>query len=82
MADQAVATILVSTDAALKAQLITAAQAQSVSTIAHQVDPLLDSAKAAVAAANLPSASSTMTLVNSLLAAMQAYVPATAPKTQ
>lgn len=74
-ADQAVTTILTATDSALLAKLITPAQAKSVSTIAHQVDPLLDAAKAANAAGNAPSASSTLTLVNALLAGLQAYVP-------
>ena len=74
-ADQAVITIITATDSALLAKLITPAQAQSVSTIAHQVDPLLDAAKAASAAGNASSASSTLTLVNALIAGLQAYVP-------
>lgn len=75
-ADQAVTTIVTATDQALLAKIITPAQAQSVSTIAHQVDPLLDAAKAASAAGNASSASSTLTLVNALIAGLQAYVPA------
>jgi hypothetical protein len=74
-ADQAVTIILTATDNALLAKIITPAQAQSVSTIAHQVDPLLDAAKAANAAGNASSASSTLTLVNALIAGLQAYVP-------
>lgn len=76
-ADQGVTTIVVSTDAALKAKLITPAQAQSVSTIVHQVDPLLDAARAANAANNPASATSTLNLVNTLLAGLKAYVPPT-----
>jgi hypothetical protein len=76
-ADKTVDAIVVSADAAWKANLITVAQAQSVSTIAHQVNPLLDAAKAANEAGNSASASSTMTLVTKLLAGLQAYVPTT-----
>lgn len=76
-ADKTVDAVILSTDAALKANLITAAQAQSVSTIAHQVNPLLDAAKAANEAGNSASASSTLTLVTKLLAGLQAYVPTT-----
>lgn len=79
-ADKTVDAVVVSTDAALKAKLITAAQAQSVSTIAHQVNPLLDAARAANEAGNSASATSTMTLVTKLLAGLQAYVP-TVPTT-
>lgn len=76
-ANAGVTAIISSTDAALNAKLITKAQAQSVSTIAHQVDPLLDAAKAANEAGNAASANSTLTLVTKLLAGLQAYVPAT-----
>lgn len=76
-ADQTMAAVLTATDSALNANLITAAQAQSVSTIAHQVDPLLDSARAATAAADTAGATKTMTLVNALLAGLAAYVPPT-----
>jgi hypothetical protein len=74
-ADRTMTVVLTSTDAALNANLITASQAQSVSTIAHQVDPLLDSARAANAAADATGATKTLALVNSLLAGLQAYVP-------
>lgn len=74
-ADRTVTVVLTSTDAALNANLITAAQAQSVSTIAHQLNPLLDSAKAASDASDTAGATKTMNLVNALLAGMQAYVP-------
>lgn len=75
-ADQAVTTIVTGTDAAYNAKLITKAQAQSVSTIAHQVNPLLDAARAALAMNDTASASKTMALVAALLAGLQAYVPA------
>ena len=77
-ADQTMAAVLLSTDTALNAHLITPQQAKAVSAIAHQVDPLLDSARAASAAADVAGATKTMTLVNSLLAGLAAYVP---PKT-
>lgn len=74
-ADQAVTSIVSSTDAALNAHLISKKDAQSVSAIAHQVIPLLDSARVAVAATDTAGAERTMGLVNSLLAGLQAYVP-------
>jgi hypothetical protein len=74
-ADNAVTAIVASTDTALVAKLITAAQAQSVSVIAHQVDPLLDAAKAASAVGNASSANASLTLVNTLLAGLSAYIP-------
>ena len=74
-ADRAVTLVLISTDDALNAHLITAAQAQTVSTIAHQVDPLLNAARAASAQNNQAAADSTMNLVNTLLAGLKAYVP-------
>lgn len=76
-ADQAVTVVETSADAALRAKLITPAQAQSVSTIAHQINPLLDSAKAASAASDTAGATKTLTLINSLLAGLNAYVPPT-----
>jgi len=82
VADQAVTSIVNSTDAALNAKLITKAQAQSVSTIAHQVAPLLDSARVAVEASDTAGATKTMQLVNSLLAGLQAYVPKAPPITE
>lgn len=75
-ADQAVTAVETGTDAALLAKLITPAQAQSVSVIAHQVNPLLDAAKAASIAGNTSSATATLTLVNSLLAGLQTYMKA------
>lgn len=77
-ANNAVTIVLVDTDNAYKAGLITKAQAEAVNTITHQVNPLLDSAAAAVAANDPTSASKTLNLVNSLLAGLNAYVP---PKT-
>jgi hypothetical protein len=44
-------------------------------TIAHQINPLLDSAAAAAASGDAAGATKTMTLINSLLAGLQAYVP-------
>lgn len=79
-ADNSVTAIVTATDAALNAHLITPAQAQSVSTIAHQVNPLLDSARAAVTANDTAGASKTLNLVNALLAGLQAYVPPPPPK--
>lgn len=75
VADQAVTSIVGSTDAALNAHLISKAEAQSVSTIAHQVAPLLDSARVAVSSNDIPGATKTLALVNSLLKGLQAYVP-------
>ena len=75
VADQAVTSVVSSTDAALNAHLITKKDAQAVSTIAHQVVPLLDSARVAVAANDTAGAGKTLALVNSLLAGLQAYVP-------
>lgn len=74
-ADRTVTAVLLATDSALNAHLITPAQAKSVSAITHQVIPLLDSAKAASDAADTAGADKTMTLVNSLLAGLKAYVP-------
>lgn len=79
VADQAVTSIVSSTDAALNAKLISKKDAQAVSTIAHQVAPLLDSARVAVVAGDTAGASKTMDLVNSLLKGLQAYVPAAPP---
>lgn len=74
-----VTSILQSTDAALNAHLITKAEAQAVSAIAHQVDPLLDAAQAASAANDPTQANKTLNLVNTLLAGLTAYVPPVAP---
>jgi hypothetical protein len=82
-ANQVVTSIELGTDQALKAGLITSTQAQSVSTIVHQVNPLIDSVRAAEAANNPTAANQTMNLIDSLLAGLQAYVPpapASAPK--
>lgn len=76
-ADRTVTVVLTATDSALNANLITAAQAQSVSTITHQISPLLDSAKAANAAGDASGATKTEALVDALLASLQAYVPPT-----
>lgn len=78
-ADRGVTLVLQSTDAALLNHVITAAQAQSVSTITHQVTPLLDSAKAAVTVSDVAGATKTMKLVNALLAGLSAYVPGSTP---
>jgi hypothetical protein len=74
-ADRTVTVVLTGTDSALNANLITAAQAKSVSTITHQISPLLDSARAANAAGDTAGATKTQTLVESLLAGLTAYVP-------
>jgi hypothetical protein len=70
-----VTVVLTATDQALNANLITNEQAKSVSTITHQISPLLDSAKAANAVSDTAGATKTMNLVNALLAGLQAYVP-------
>lgn len=75
-ANQTVTAIEQGTDLALKQGIITSAQAQSVSTVAHQINPLIDSVRAAEAANNPTAANQTMNLINSLLAGLQAYVPA------
>jgi hypothetical protein len=74
-ANKAITLVLTTTDQAYQAKLITKPQAQSVSTIAHQINPLLDSAAAAAASGDAAGATKTMTLINSLLAGLQAYVP-------
>lgn len=82
-ANQVVISVEIGTDQALNAGLITAAQARAVSVVAHQVNPLIDSVRAAEAANNPTAANQTMNLINSLLAGLQAYVPAptsSAPK--
>lgn len=73
-ADKGVTAVITSTDTALNQGAITKAQAQSVSTIAHQVGPLLDSARVANSAQDVTGATKTMQLVNTLLAGLQAYV--------
>lgn len=75
VANQAITSIVGSTDAALNAHLITKQQAHSVSAIAHELVPLVDSARSAVAAGETASASKTMSTVNALLAGLHAYVP-------
>lgn len=68
------------TDTALNAHAISADQATAISTIAHQVAPLLDAAQAAEAA-NDPTADTKLNAVNEILAGLKAYVPPTpAPK--
>lgn len=64
------------TDTALNARAITADQAQALSTIAHQVAPLLDAAQAAEAAHD-PTADTKLDAVNEILAGLKAYVPPT-----
>lgn len=73
-ANQTVTSVEIGTKAALEAGLITKAQAQSVSSILHQVNPLLDIARAAETS-NPTTAANTLGLVNQLLAGLQAYVP-------
>lgn len=79
-ADQGVTAVVSGADAALNAKLITAKQARSVSYIAHQVVPLLDSARAANEASDTAGATKTMALVNTLLESLQAYVATPAAK--
>jgi hypothetical protein len=74
-ANRSVTAIIAGTDGALNAHLISSAQAESVSVIVHQVNPLLDSAKAAADANDPANANRTLNLVNSLLAGLGAYVP-------
>lgn len=74
-ADKGVTAVLTATDSALNAHIISVKQAESVSAITHQVNPLLDSARAAVAANDTAAADKTMKLVNALLAGLAAYVP-------
>jgi endonuclease III len=76
-ANQSVTVVLTSTSSALNAHLISSKQAEAVSNVAHQVNPLLDSAKAASDANDPEQADKTLRLVNSLLAALGAYVPPT-----
>lgn len=78
-ANRTVTLVEASTDAALLSHAITADQAQAVSTIAHQVNPLLDSARAASRAADPGAANKTLQLVNQLLAGLKAYVPPPPP---
>ena len=74
-ANRSVTAVIAGTDGALNAQLISSAQAESVSVIAHQVNPLLDSAKAAADANDTDNANRTLNLVNTILAGLGAYVP-------
>lgn len=76
-ADRTVTLIEASTDAALLSHAISAQQAQAVSTIAHQVNPLLDSARAASRASDPAQANKTLALVQQLLTGLAAYVPPT-----
>lgn len=73
--NQTVTAVETGTDQALNAHLITPAQAQAVSTIVHQVNPLIDAARAAETANDPASANKTLNLINTLLAGLQAYVP-------
>lgn len=74
--NQTVTAVETGTDAALQAKVITVAQARSVSAVLHQVNPLIDAAKAAESANDPASANKTLTLINALLAGLSAYVPA------
>lgn len=78
-ANRTVTLVEASTDAALLSHAITPDQAQAVSTIAHQVNPLLDSARAASRAQDPAGANKTLALVDRLLAGLQAYVPPATP---
>lgn len=68
-----------STDTAFRNGLMTVNQAEAVSAIAHQVNPLLDAARAASQAADPAQANKTLALVNQLLAGLKAYVPPPPP---
>lgn len=76
-ANKAITLIEYNTDAALLAGRITKDQAQSVSAILHQINPLLDAAHAAVTLQDTAGATKAMDLVNSLLAGLSAYIPST-----
>jgi hypothetical protein len=76
-ANQGITIVLTSTDKALNAHRISSKQAESVSKIAHQVNPLLDAAKAASDAGDKAGASKTLKLADKILAALDAYVPPT-----
>ena len=78
-ANDTVTAVVQGTDTALNAHLITADQAQAVSTIAHQVGPLLDAAQAADAANDPTSANKSLNAVNQILAGLKAYVPPAPP---
>ena len=78
-ANKAVTIILTSTDAAYNAKLITKKQGEAVSIVARQIEPLLDSAAAAAAAGDTAGANKTMTLINALIAGLNAYVPPVPP---
>jgi hypothetical protein len=78
-ANDSVTAVVRTTDLALNARAITADQAQAVSTIAHQVGPLLDAAQAAEAV-NDPTADAKLNAVNDILAGLKAYVPPTTQK--
>ncbi len=72
-ADKAITLATTSIDTALTQGLISKANAQSASTILYQVNPLLDSAKAAATAGDTAGATNTLNLVNKLLSALQTY---------
>lgn len=74
-ANRTVTLVEASTDAALLNHAISVQQAQAVSTIAHQINPLLDSARAASRAADTAQVNKTLALVQQLLAGLAAYVP-------
>lgn len=79
VADHGITVIETNVDAAFLAGKITKQQAQAVSMIAHQINPLLDSARAAVIAKDQSGATRTMQLVNALLGGLVAYVPTSTP---
>lgn len=71
--------VIRNTDASLKAGLINATQAESVSNIAHQVDPLMETAQAAIVAGDTVGATKTLQLINALLAGLQTFLPPPTP---
>jgi predicted component of type VI protein secretion system len=73
--NQGVTVVLTTTDAALNAHRISSKQAAAVSSVAHQIVPLLDSAKAASDAGDKAGANRALKLADQLLAALDAYVP-------
>ncbi len=73
--NQGVTIVLTQTDSALRAHVITLAQAESVSGIAHKVVPVLDAAKAASDAGDAAGASRSLKLATALLAALDSYIP-------
>lgn len=75
--NKGVTIVLQSTDSALNAHVISSKQAEAVSAVVHQVNPLLDSAKAANDANDKANADKTLRLIDTLLAGLKAYVPPT-----